>query len=109
MNRGVCIRRSRLAEASLLCQVTSPDRSVAPNPVTGGDPPDSPWPGCLSPASTSLDAMRGRDLPRAWQPPVKLLGGATGAHCVWGHLWVLPPVRHFGRLKRKRCDWQPSC
>lgn len=52
--------------------------------------------------------MVGRYLPRAWQPPVKLLGGATGAHWVLGQPWVLPPVCRFGRLRRKHLTGNPA-
>lgn len=102
MNGGVCIRGSCLAEASLLRQVTSPAPSAAPDPVTGGDLP-------IVLVPVGLEAMEGRYSPRAWQPPVKLLGGAAGAYWVLGHLWVFPSVCHFERFKRKCCDWQPSC
>lgn len=107
--QGVCICGSCLAKAPLLHQVTSPAPSTDPNPITGGTPRQSLWAGWLSSAITSLAVKEGKYLPRVWQSPVKLLGGATGAHRVLGYLWVLPPVHHLGRLQRKSCDWQPSC
>ena len=64
--RGVYIRGSCLAEASLLRRVASPAPSTAPNHGAGGDPLAVLVPGAagLPSASARLDVTEGGFLPR---------------------------------------------
>lgn len=75
MNRGLCICGSCRGRGS----------AAVPGHIPGSIS-STPW----GPRLTSLDGTEGRSLPRAWQTPVKLLGGAAGAHRVLGHLWFCP-------------------
>lgn len=104
MNGGVCIRRSCLAKASLLHQVPSPLQPQFQTPALLG----TPWQSLCSPQPAPSGCDEGRYLLRAWQPPVKLLHGATGAHWVLGHLWVLPPSIILGNSRENVVTGNPA-
>lgn len=111
MNRGVCIRRSCLAKASLLCQVTSPARSAAPNPAAGGDPPIVLVPVGRLPLLSQHQP--GCDGGQVLAESVAASSKAVG-WCHWCSLGVgaslgFAPCLSFWEAQEKTFDWQPSC